>query len=133
MKIPEKKVLKGSRIDLPLLSIDAAEDLESLRQNKKRELKNATKLSKIINEEFSWRLDYKILFRDAYFTTYNEKIKISLDEEKNTYMKDISEKLQNPSSLKEDELKNLVSFCVNLSDYSSLHEEELERMRGPCF
>ncbi len=136
MDIPKIKILKEPAFDsrnLPSLSIEAAEDLERLRQDKPRELKSAQKLSEIINKEFSWRLDYKILFRDVYFSTYNEKIEISLEKEQNPYMGDISKRLEDPSSLNKDELKSLVSFCVNLSNYSSLHEEELERMRGPCF
>jgi hypothetical protein len=62
------------KVDLPLLAIDAAEELEKLKRNKPTNLNKVKKLSSLIKSDFNWRLDYQVIFRDSYFSTYNEKI-----------------------------------------------------------
>jgi len=117
-------------IELPLLAIDAGEEIERINQNVKTNLENSKKLSSLIGSDFNWRLDYKVIFQDAYFSTYNEKIQIDLEESSNKYMKGISEKLRNPQDLDKRELKELVNFCVNLSDHSQSYIDEIQGLIG---
>lgn len=118
-------------MNLSLLSIETAEELQRFSLKKNTDLKNATELSKLIKEDFSKRLDYSLLFSNAYFATYSNKIEISKIRD---YTKEISNNLINPLKLNDRELEKLVSFCVNLSDYSELHEEEIRELRkSGCF
>jgi two-component SAPR family response regulator len=123
-------------VELPLLAIEAAEEIERIKQNAKTNLKNSKQLSSLIKGDFSWRLDYKVIFRDTYFSTYNKKIEIDLEESQNKYMKDISERLREPDNLNQEELKGLVNFCVNLSDHAQMYRDEIEELmkgEGGCF
>ena len=105
-------------IELPLLAIGAAEELERLRRNKSTNLNQTKKLSSIIKKDFTWRLDYSVIFSNAYFSTYNEKIPKLEEKNSTNYINDISNKLIDPSNLKEKELGELRDFCVNLSDHA---------------
>jgi hypothetical protein len=119
------------KIDLSSLSIWAAEELQRLRLKENTHLSNTIELSTFIKREFAKRLDYSLIFSNAYFSTYSKRINLG---EIKKYSEDISEKLANPLDLKKNEIENLIGFCANLSDYSTLHEEEIRNLKsGPCF
>ncbi len=122
-------------IELPLLAIEAAEEIEKVKKNIKTNLKSSIKLSSLIKRDFTWRLDYSVMFSNAYFSTYNKEISKSPDESQTQYIKEISNKLDNTPTLEQSELKDLVSFCTNLSDHSQLYMEDIqELMEGHhCF
>lgn len=119
-------------MDLPLLAINAADELERLRLKKKTNLKSTKELSILIKESFQKKLNYHLVFSNAYFSTYYKEISPS-PKKNSRYIKEISKKLESPSNLENKELKDLVDFCANLSDYSSLHQDYLESLKGPCF
>ena len=120
----------GNKIDLPLLSIEAAEELQRFSLKKNTDLKQTIELSALIKENFSKRLDYQLLFTNAYFATYGKRINLGHIKE---YSEEISEKLSSPLSLNDTELEKLVNFCANLSDYSALNQREIDNLKGPCF
>jgi len=126
--------VKKKNINLPWLAIEAADELERLRLKKNTDLKNTKELSRIIKEDFNKRWDYISLFRKAYNLAYQENLPNSLKEIPKEYLNGVSNCLANPKGLERElELKMLVNFCVNLSDCSSLHEQYLESLKGPCF
>ena len=120
--------------DLSILSIQAAEDLGRITKNLESELNSAKELSRIIKEEFPRNFSYSLIFSDAHFSTYKEKLPPISNKNYKKYFKEISNKLESPYELDKDELQKLVNFCVNLSDYSAMHEEEMRNLKsGPCF
>ena len=120
--------------NLSLLSIQAAEELQTFSLKKENDLTSAKKLSKLIKKEFQTSFNYSSIFSGSYLVTYNKKISVLPDKNSKKYMIEISSKLESPSNLNERELEQLVVFCVNLSDYSALHEEEMKNIKtGPCF
>ena len=120
----------GNKIDLPLLSIEAAEELQKFSLKKNTDLKQTIELSALIKENFSKRLDYQLLFTNAYFATYGKRINLGFIKE---FSEEISEKLSSHLSLNDTELEKLVNFCANLSDYSALNQREIDNLKGPCF
>lgn len=120
-------------INLPLVSIQAAEELERLRLKKGDNIEKTRELSNFMKEKFDKRLDYSLIFTKAYFSVYNPEIGAFTLKNSKKHIKEISEKLNNLDSLKNKEIAELVSFCVSLSDYSSLHEESIQYLKGPCF
>jgi hypothetical protein len=121
--------LINKRVNLPLLSIGAAEELQRLKLKKDTDLKNVKELSILLKEDFARRLDYFLIFKKAYSSTYAASIS-NLTSEIGT----IAQKLEYSSKLKDKELEKLVNFCTNLSDYSAIHEEEIRILKeGPCF
>jgi hypothetical protein len=121
------------RRDLSLLSIDAAEELQRLRLKKDTSFENTKQLSVLIKEDFANRLDYSEIFKQTYYSTYSSEIPASLNR-RIFYMLRVSNQLDSPSNIKDRELEKLVNFCVNLSDYSAIHEEEIRILKeGPCF
>ena len=129
----EIKIKQKPEKDLSLLAINAAEDLERLNKKMPTELKNAKELSELIKNNFFKRGDYSMHISNAYHTTYSKKIsKLSSTEVKH-YIQEISNKLENPSKLKKEDLEKLIKFCANLSDYSALYQHEIDSYRIPCF
>jgi hypothetical protein len=124
--------LTNKTVHLPLLSIEAAEELQKLQLKMPTQLEHAKELCQLIKKDFTGRLDYSIIFSNAYFATYSFEMPSTLDK-RIPYIEGISKKLDSPSTLEDKELKSLIDFCVNLSDYSAMHEEDLESLRGPCF
>lgn len=119
--------------DLSIISIQAAEDLGRISKNLESGLDSAKNLSKIIKEGFKNNSGYQIVFADAYFAVYNQKVLPILKGRLSEHYEEISKKLEIPGNLNDKELSDLIEFCVILSDYSSAHEEELRNFRGPCF
>jgi len=121
-------------LNLPLLAIETAEELQRFSLNKTSNLESTKKLSELIQNEFSEKLNYSSIFSDAYFTTYDKKVPPMLRGSPKQYHKEISQKLSQPPNLKENELNQLINFCVNLSDYSIDYENYLRDLKsGPCF
>jgi regulator of sigma D len=121
--------LINKRVDLPLLSIRAAEELQRLKLKKDTSFENTKQLAVLIKEDFANRLDYSQIFKQAYHSTYLESI-TNINRKIGT----ITQQLESRLNLKDEELKKLVNFCTNLSDYSALHEEEIRILKeGPCF
>jgi hypothetical protein len=119
--------------NLPLLSIEAAEELQRLKLKKETNLEHAKELSTLIKKDFIERVDYSEIFSRAYFATYSSDLPSSLDK-RIPYVEEISKKLETPSNLKYKELEKLVDFCVNLSNYSAFHEEDIRILKsGGCF
>jgi hypothetical protein len=119
--------------DLPLLSIEAAEEIQKKVKGVKTDFKSTKELSYLLKENFSNRLDCSVIFSNAYRSAYENEMSGSLNQNSKNYMEKISEKLNNLDSLKEEELEKLVKFCTDLSDFAQLHKDELESLRGPCF
>lgn len=121
-------------MNLYLLSIEAAEELQRLKLKKSNSLKNTEELSALIKKDFLERLDYSVLFSKAYLEAYSKRISVLPNDNSILYMIDVSKKLESPSSLKNKELEKLIKFCVNLSDYSVLYEKEIKNLRSEgCF
>lgn len=117
---------KTPKPNLPLLAIESAEDLARLKKNIKTDLKHAKELSELL-EKNSWRLDYSIIFTEAYFNAYNKNIS---SENPKKYYEEIYKKLNSPSKLGK-KLEGLINFCVKLSDSAALYKEEIERLKTP--
>ena len=129
-----KPIKKHERTYLPLLSIEAAEELQRLKLRKGTGLKNTKELSKLVKNEFPKRLDYKELFSKAYSSVYYQKDPELLNKDPEQYIKEISNKLDSPLKLEFKEFEKIVRFCAKLSDYSSIHEEEIRILKqGGCF
>lgn len=120
--------------DLPLLAIMAADEIERIRQKKETNLENSKKLAEIIKNDFSGDFRYALLFKEVYKKSYSETIELSEWKIPEEYLNGLSNSLTNPNSLKTDlELKSLLDFCVNLSDYASLKQQDIDKLRGSCF
>jgi hypothetical protein len=117
-------------MELSLLSIEAAEELQRLKLKKITDLRNTKELSTLIKEDFVWKWDYSKIFSEAYFATYSEELSLFPSKKSKNCMNEISKKLESPSNLKYKELKQLIDFCVNLSDYSSFHDEEIRILKS---
>jgi len=121
-------------MDLSLLAINAAEELQRLRLKKDTDLRYAKELSELIKKDFIWRHDYSKIFSEAYHLTYSKEISQLPNENSKPQMAKISKKLEFPSNSENKELERLVDFCVKLSDYSAAHEEEIRKLKtSPCF
>ena len=106
-------------MNLSLLSIEAAEELARLNKKLPTSLEKTKELSENL-KEFFWRLDYQLIFSNAYNETYSKLPHGKIHE--------ITNKLKNPPK---KELKKLTEFCVNLSDYAQAYQEQFSP--GPCF
>jgi len=115
---------------LPLLSIEAAEELQRFSLKKNTNLKHTKELSDLIKKS-AWRWDYIEIFSKAYSSAYSIDISKLNFKNSKPYMMDTAEKLESPLDLREEEIEKLIRFCVNLSDYSALHEEDIRKWRTP--
>ena len=112
-----------------MLTIEAAEELQRLNKNINTNLKFAKELSELLQEEFTWRLDYSLIFSKAYFQTYSTESQLSIENSKQ-YLETISKNLEYPSALEHGELEKLIDFCVKLSDYAAIQEQEIRKLRS---
>ncbi len=134
IKVLSKDEMKRKKISLPLLSIEAAEELQRLKLGKKVIFESTKELSRMIKEDFPRKTDYTTIFKNAYKLTYSEDIENKGENIPEKHLLGISNNLANPSDLeKELELKTLIDFCVNLSNQASSYEQYLESLRTPCF
>lgn len=123
-----------AKIDLPMLSINAAEELKRLELKKVTNLKSAKELSNLLKEEISklakkdssHRLDYLTIFSGAYSLTYSPDNLKLIEENPKQYMETIVKKLESPSNLENEELEKLLDFCVKLSDYSAAYKKAID-------
>jgi hypothetical protein len=115
---------KDINVELSLLSIEAADELEKLKQKHKYNKEIIKDLFDIIKEEFSSRLRYYKGFSNAYFLTFKENNK-NLEN----YVSKLLRNLDKPEILDETELTNTINFCVNLSDSAFIYEEEIKNLR----
>jgi hypothetical protein len=121
-------------MNLYLLSIEAAEEIQRLRLKKDGSLKYTNELSELIKKDFNKRLDCSVLFSEAYFGAYSKRISVLPNDNSIQHMIKISNKLGSVLSLKDEDLEKLVDFCVNLSDYSALYEKEIVNIKSKgCF
>jgi hypothetical protein len=128
----------SQNIDLSLLAIQAANELERIKRNMKSDLQSVRLLSEFLNDFFSnkdtdrdkvnelnYRLDHALVLSNAY--SHPTPTKKSIDDI-------ISEAYRLTNLLMKDkhskhELDNLISFCVALADSASLYNEELEDLK----
>ena len=115
-------------MELSSLAIEAAEELQIFSLKKNNDLKNAKELAKLI--KVNQRMDYSAIFSQAYLSTYQIDLSKLNDKDSRQYLQTITEKLKSPSNLEDGELEKLINFCVNLSDYSAIHEEDIREMKG---
>lgn len=121
------------KVNLPLLTIEAAEELQRLKKHKETGLEKTKELSALIKEKFNKRLDYSLIFRDAYSSTYLKHIPSLFNINSKKYIELISNKLEFSPDLESKELDGLIKFCVKLSDYASMYKERIEVFKGRCF
>jgi len=121
-------------VDFPLVSIHAANELARVAKNLETDLENAKELSNwMLSKPFTERLDYNLTFSKAYHATYPEKDYNEIENNSKKYVLKVYQKLISPNEIEKDEIKDLIKFCVSLSDYSAIREEHLRNLRGPCF
>ena len=113
---------------LSMLSINVAEELTRLNKNLPTNLYRSRELSRLMKEKFNNRSDYKSIFKDAYHMTFRQDIsKIS---DKKNYIDPIYKQLHSPFQISKKRLEKLIDFCVNLSNYFCLYDQELDLLKG---
>jgi len=134
------EITNKAKIDLPNLAIEVVEELERTRKGMRTDLKSTKGLSELIKNHADsikkdphTRLDYSLIFSDAYYSTYSVRISKPTGKNLIQYIEPISEKLDSPSDLKDEEIKKLIEFCTAISDYAALHKEEVDNLKRPHF
>lgn len=127
------------RVDLSLLALEAAEELERYRHRLPTNFKSVNALSMLLEESFgrkvddsplNFRLDHASVFTSAIQNSLGSSVKKkSISEIANEAVKIASRLNSNTINSKDEELKNLVSFCIALSDSAALYKEELEELK----
>lgn len=113
----------GITVDVGLISIESAEELERIRIGKQYNLKSTTLFSNFIEKNMKdW--DYQKVFLKAYSETYEKEVKGEKKIKK--ISKDISDKLNCPEKLKKEKLNELIKFCINFSNYTAVYNEEIK-------
>jgi hypothetical protein len=128
-----------NRQDLGLLAINAAEELERLRKKLSTDLKSVNTLSNLLQDSFSkkidssgfnLRLDHALMFSNAVSNSLDSTLSEKTISEIADEAIEIASRLsQEAANQKEDDLQQLISFCVALSDSAALYKEEMEELR----
>ena len=137
MNLDTKKVL--SKLDLSLLAIEAAEELERFRKGMTTDFSSVNELSSVLqgsitrisSSEYQARLDSVAVFSSAIKNSYGFK------ENKQKTISEISkEAIAIASKLTPEQAKSadtdleaLIVFCVALSDSALLYNEEVEESK----
>jgi len=119
-------IKSGIKDDLGLISIEAADELKKFNEELKYDPRKIKKLSELIKEEFTLKWKFTSVFDDAYFVTYHKRI---LNNQTKPCPEEVSEKIDDYFKMDEKEIKKLVEFCVNLSDYAAIYEESIRELR----
>lgn len=127
------------KIDISLLAIEAAEELERLKRNLDTDLESVKMLSDLLKHSFlipnedanlDYRLDHAAVFSNAYSnSSLNYPRKKSISEIIKEARRIASLLEPNEKRPKRGELDQLISFCVALSDSAAIYKEELEELK----
>lgn len=125
--------------DLSLLAIEAAEELERSRRKFDTDFKSAKELSSILEESLpqevvesggNIRLDYASVFSSAISNSFHSTVTIKTISDLTKEASRIVALLKSEDiDSIEDDVQELISFCVALSDSAALYKEELEELK----
>jgi hypothetical protein len=137
MKIQDENNLLN--LDLSLLAIEAAEELERLRKKLPTTLRNVKALSSLLQKSFAKNaegapIDFRFDQVEVFSTAITNSIGVGAPKKR---ISDIANEameiamLLNSNSInsRENDLNKLITFCVALSDSAALYKEELEELK----